>query len=250
MKKCVSMFIGVFLLSGTFAHAGGENSLQVLFQIGDTIVSPGNLSQVRVAISKMLEQQTSCMNDRGVTVDSMMASLLSVCQQRRNLISQELPTWHSLAYKVVQKVKSILESSASIDEELEACLITVEDMKSILAQNDKPIKVALNPSVNLDACIRGIAIDEKAIDPFESVYSDSGDSVYVLDQLGDGNDDTDWIDEISFRDTISSLSDREKKILNLRFIHGLTQMEVSNEIGISQAQVSRIEKGVLDKIKN
>lgn len=94
---------------------------------------------------------------------------------------------------------------------------------------------------------------ESIVEPvslFESVYSDSGDSVYVLDQLGDGNDDTDWIDEISFRDTISSLSDREKKILNLRFIHGLTQMEVSNEIGISQAQVSRIEKGVLDKIKN
>ncbi len=94
---------------------------------------------------------------------------------------------------------------------------------------------------------------ESVVEPvslFESVYSDSGDSVYVLDQLGDGNDDNDWIDEISFRDTISSLSEREKKILNLRFIHGLTQMEVSNEIGISQAQVSRIEKGVLDKIKN
>ena len=93
---------------------------------------------------------------------------------------------------------------------------------------------------------------ESIVEPvslFESVYSDSGDSVYVLDQLGDGNDDTDWIDEISFRDTISSLNEREKKILNLRFIRGMTQMEVSNEIGISQAQVSRIEKGVLDKIK-
>ncbi len=94
---------------------------------------------------------------------------------------------------------------------------------------------------------------ESVVEPvslFESVYSDSGDSVYVIDQLGDGNNANDWIDEISFRDTVSSLSDREKKILNLRFIHGMTQMEVSNEIGISQAQVSRIEKGVLDKIKN
>lgn len=94
---------------------------------------------------------------------------------------------------------------------------------------------------------------ESIVEPvslFESVYNDSGDSVYVLDQLGDGSDDSDWIDEISFRDTVSSLNDREKKILNLRFIRGMTQMEVSAEIGISQAQVSRIEKSVLDKIKN
>ncbi len=93
---------------------------------------------------------------------------------------------------------------------------------------------------------------ESVVEPvslFETVYSDSGDSVYVLDQIGDKSNANDWIDEISFRDTVSSLSEREKKILNLRFIHGLTQMEVSNEIGISQAQVSRIEKGVLDKIK-
>ena len=59
---------------------------------------------------------------------------------------------------------------------------------------------------------------ESIVEPvslFESVYSDSGDSIYVLDQLGDGSDDSDWIDEISFRDTIASLNEREKKILNL-----------------------------------
>ncbi len=93
---------------------------------------------------------------------------------------------------------------------------------------------------------------ESVVEPvslFEAVYSDSGDSVYVLDQLGDNNDDSNWLEEIAFRDTISSLSDRERKILTLRFMHGKTQIEVSKEIGISQAQVSRIEKGVLDKIK-
>lgn len=93
---------------------------------------------------------------------------------------------------------------------------------------------------------------ESIVEPvslFESVYSDSGDDVYVLDQLGDSNDDSNWTDEIAFKDTIRSLNDREKKILSLRFLQGKTQMEVSREIGISQAQVSRIEKGVLDKIK-
>ena len=94
---------------------------------------------------------------------------------------------------------------------------------------------------------------ESIVEPmslFESVYSDSGDTVYVLDQLGDNNDDSNWLDEIALRDTISSLNEREKRILTLRFMQGKTQMEVSREIGISQAQVSRIEKGVLEKIKN
>lgn len=93
---------------------------------------------------------------------------------------------------------------------------------------------------------------ESIVEPvslFESVYSDSGDDVFVLDQLGDSNDDSNWTDEIAFKDTLKSLNEREKRILSLRFLLGKTQMEVSKEIGISQAQVSRIEKGVLDKIK-
>ncbi len=94
---------------------------------------------------------------------------------------------------------------------------------------------------------------ESIVEPvslFDSVYSDGGDAVFVLDQLGDSSDDNDWIDEIAFKDVMQSLTEREKKILGLRFMLGKTQMEVSREIGISQAQVSRIEKSVLDKIKN
>lgn len=94
---------------------------------------------------------------------------------------------------------------------------------------------------------------ESIVEPvslFDSVYSDGGDAVFVLDQLGDSSDDNDWIDEIAFKDIMQSLTEREKKILGLRFMLGKTQMEVSREIGISQAQVSRIEKSVLEKIKN
>jgi len=68
--------------------------------------------------------------------------------------------------------------------------------------------------------------------------------------VGDNNDDRNWLEEISFREAIKNLSEREKKILSLRFIKGKTQMEVSEEIGISQAQVSRLEKFALEKIKN
>ncbi len=85
---------------------------------------------------------------------------------------------------------------------------------------------------------------------YDPVYSDGGDTIYVLDQLGDNNDDNNWLQEICLKESIKGLSEREKHILTLRFMQGKTQMEVSREIGISQAQVSRLEKGALDKIKS
>lgn len=94
---------------------------------------------------------------------------------------------------------------------------------------------------------------EAIVDPvslFEPVYSDGGDTIYVMDQVGDSTDDKDWLDEICIRDSIKNLNEREKKILSLRFLVGKTQMEVAKEVGISQAQVSRLEKCALDKIKH
>lgn len=94
---------------------------------------------------------------------------------------------------------------------------------------------------------------ESIVDPlslYEPVFSDGGDTIYVLDQVGDKNDDRNWLDEICIKEAIKGLSTREKKILSLRFMQGKTQMEVSEEIGISQAQVSRLEKYALKKIKS
>lgn len=85
---------------------------------------------------------------------------------------------------------------------------------------------------------------------YEPVYSDGGDTIYVMDQLGDKSSDAGWVDEIMLREEIKNLSEREKRILSLRFMQGKTQMEVATEVGISQAQVSRLEKGALHKIKN
>ncbi len=93
---------------------------------------------------------------------------------------------------------------------------------------------------------------EAIVDPvslYEPVYSDGGDTIYVMDQLGDNNDDSNWLDELSIKEAIAGLNDREKKILSLRFFRGKTQVEVAKEIGISQAQVSRLEKHALTKIK-
>ena len=94
---------------------------------------------------------------------------------------------------------------------------------------------------------------ESIVEPvslYEPVYSDGGDTIYVMDQIGDQNSDDSWVDEILLRQSISDLNPREKKILHLRFMEGKTQMEVAKEIGISQAQVSRLEKGALSQIKN
>ena len=93
---------------------------------------------------------------------------------------------------------------------------------------------------------------EAIVDPvslYEPIYNDGGDTIYVMDQVSDRNDDKSWLDEIALKEAIANLSDRERKILSLRFFKGMTQVEVSSEIGISQAQVSRLEKGALDKIK-
>lgn len=97
-----------------------------------------------------------------------------------------------------------------------------------------------------------VAALESVVEPvslYEPVYSDGGDPVYIFDQVGDGGSESNWLCEISFRQAVEKLSDRERDILTRRFIIGKTQMEVALEIGISQAQVSRLEKGALTRIK-
>ena len=84
---------------------------------------------------------------------------------------------------------------------------------------------------------------------YDPVFSESGDTIYIMDQVGDKNDDMNWLNEIALKDAIVNLGQREKRILSLRFFQGKTQVEVAQEIGISQAQVSRLEKGALNKIK-
>ena len=85
---------------------------------------------------------------------------------------------------------------------------------------------------------------------YEPVYSDAGDTLYVMDQLSNKESAESWIAQFSMRDAMKALGDREKNILYLRFLCGKTQMEVAQEIGISQAQVSRLEKNAIARIKD
>lgn len=85
---------------------------------------------------------------------------------------------------------------------------------------------------------------------FEPIYSDGGDAVCVMDQVRDTkNTDEDWLEQIALKEAMARLSERERQILALRYSDGKTQMEVSSEIGISQAQVSRLEKNAIKSIK-
>jgi RNA polymerase sporulation-specific sigma factor len=85
---------------------------------------------------------------------------------------------------------------------------------------------------------------------FEPIYHDGGDAIYVMDQISDNkNLDDSWLENISIKEAMKKLNDREKLILNLRFFDGRTQMEVADEIGISQAQVSRLEKTALKHMR-
>ena len=94
---------------------------------------------------------------------------------------------------------------------------------------------------------------ESIVEPmslYEPVYCDGGDTIYLMDQVSTQDDDSNWVYEIGLKEAIKNLSEREKRILSLRFFQGKTQVEVANEIGISQAQVSRLEKSALSQIKS
>jgi len=91
---------------------------------------------------------------------------------------------------------------------------------------------------------------QEPVSLFEPIYHDGGDPIFVMDQIGDEkNLDVNWLENIAVREALSRLSEREKHILTLRFFEGKTQMEVAEEIGISQAQVSRLEKAALSHMR-
>ena len=114
---------------------------------------------------------------------------------------------------------------------------SVEELAKILELKREDVVFAL------DAIVDPVSL-------YEPVYSDGGDTICVMDQVRDQkNTDENWLEQIALKEAMDRLSDREKRILNLRFFEGKTQMEVSARIGISQAQISRLEKNAIQKIK-
>ena len=114
---------------------------------------------------------------------------------------------------------------------------SIEEIAKILDIKREDVVMAL------DAILEPVSL-------YEPVYSDSGDTICVMDQVKDNkNNDEMWVERIALKEAVGHLTDRERKILSMRFFQGKTQMEVSAEIGISQAQVSRLEKNALRQIR-
>ena len=104
--------------------------------------------------------------------------------------------------------------------------------------------------VKKEAVVLALEAISEPVSLYEPVFNDSGDSVYIMDQIRDtSSDDELWIENIALKEAIKTLNEREKKIIDMRFYAGKTQSEIAGEIGISQAQVSRIEKGALERIR-
>ncbi|WP_366506883.1 sigma-70 family RNA polymerase sigma factor [Ruminococcus sp.] len=134
-----------------------------------------------------------------------------------------------LAYKAMQAKESFIakhQREPSIDEIAELTGEKRADIVTALESITDPVSI------------------------YEPVYTEGGDALYIVDQICDSNDDKSWLEELNLKEALKTLKDREKNILFLRFYKGHTQMEVAKEIGISQAQVSRLEKTALDKIKS
>ena len=135
-----------------------------------------------------------------------------------------------LAYRALQVKEQI-----SIDSGREP---TVSEIARILGEKESDVSTAM------EAIVEPVSL-------YDSVYSDGGeDSMYVIDKLTmDGESDDKWIESITLKEALKKLGAREKGIIARRFFKGKTQMEIADEIGISQAQVSRLEKGAIEKLR-
>lgn len=124
---------------------------------------------------------------------------------------------------------------------------------SLISKNNKEptvSEIAKELDVPREEVVFALDAIQDPISLFEPIYHDGGDAIYVMDQISDNkNTDDSWIENISIKQALQKLSSREKLILTLRFFEGKTQMEVADEIGISQAQVSRLEKSALSHMR-
>ncbi|MFD1677308.1 RNA polymerase sporulation sigma factor SigG [Alicyclobacillus fodiniaquatilis] len=111
------------------------------------------------------------------------------------------------------------------------------------------LEIAKEMDVPKEEVVFALDAIQDPVSMFEPIYHDGGDPIFVMDQIHDDKEqDASWVEGIALREAMQKLTDREKKILSMRFYEGKTQMEVADEIGISQAQVSRLEKAAINRM--
>ncbi len=111
-------------------------------------------------------------------------------------------------------------------------------------------EIAAELNIKREEIVLALDAIQEPVSLFEPIYHDGGDPIFVMDQISDDrNDDARWVEGLAIKEALQKLTEREKLILTLRFYRGKTQMEVADEIGISQAQVSRLEKAALGSMR-
>ncbi len=167
-------------------------------------------------------------------------NMIRVSRSLRDTAYKALAARDSLATRLSREA-----TCAEITEEVNRRILAEADEKRLQGGEETEVHIYTEKEISdaLDAVVAPISL-------YEPVFSDNGDSLYILDQVCDKNaDDNQWCENIAIGEAMKKLSDRENAIINMRFYMGKTQMEVAGEVGISQAQVSRLEKGALDTIK-
>lgn len=144
------------------------------------------------------------------------------------------------ALRISRSIRDLAYRALKAREDIQAnrdCEPTIDELASILDVKKEALSEAM------EAVIEPISI-------YEPVYSDGGDSLYVIDQLADVSSvDDSWLENIALRDALGTLCERERSIITMRYYRNKTQTEIASELGISQAQVSRLEKAALAKMK-
>jgi len=142
--------------------------------------------------------------------------------------------------RVSRSVRDLAYRALQAREKLSKSMVAEPTMKQIAAELGEKEENILHA---IEAIVEPVSL-------YEPVYNDGGDSIYIMDQISDaGASDEAWLENIALKEAMKRLNEREKKIIHMRFFNGKTQMEIAEEIGISQAQVSRLEKGALDRIR-
>ncbi len=141
---------------------------------------------------------------------------------------------------------NIIRVSRSLRDSAYKALSARENLVNRLGHEPSIIEIAQEMSLPPEEVIFALDSIQDPVSLFETVYNDGGDPIYIMDQVKDeGINDFYWTETLTIDEALSRLGEREKRIIDLRFFQGRTQMEVAEEIGISQAQVSRLEKGAL-----
>ncbi|MBQ6632567.1 MAG: SigB/SigF/SigG family RNA polymerase sigma factor [Ruminococcus sp.] len=203
--------------------------LSVLQRFSGRSESPDDLFQVGVmGLIKAVDNFDTNLNVRFSTYAvPMIAGELR--RHLRDYQAVRVPrSMKDLAYKAMQAREALRNERA--DEP------TVEDIAGRIGEKRSAVAAAMESVA-------------EPVSLYEPVCSESGDTLYLMDRVSDMTDDRSWLDEMSIKEALKKLDPRERSILFLRFFKGATQVEVAKAIGISQAQVSRLEKGALNNIK-